>query len=112
MEKVEAAHANAEILEMTDRGESMGWAAVALDGDVLRIIKLTAGEYNFSDKPDMEQTFILDTLVRSAASYGETFGADSIETAFTDFYGFFKARGFECDDTHAFTPMTTIVRYE
>ena len=50
--------------------------------------------------------------MRSAASYGENFGADRIETAFPDFFGFFKARGFDCDETHAFTPLSTIVRYE
>lgn len=97
---------------MTDRGELMGWTAVELNGATLRILMLTAGDYNFTEKPDAEQTFILDTLMRSAASFGETFGADTIETAFADFYGFFKARGFDTDDTHAFTPMSTIVRYE
>ena len=30
----------------------------------------------------------------------------------TDFFGFFKARGFTVDEEHAFTPMSTIVRYE
>lgn len=112
MAGVEAARDNAKVLAMTDRGELMGWVAVELQDGVLRILKLTAGDYDFSNKPDIELTFILDTLMRSAASYGETFGADSIETAFPDFYGFFKARGFETDDTHAFTPMSTIVRYE
>lgn len=97
---------------MTDRGELMGWAAVQLNGTALQILKLTAGDYDFSDKPNAEQTFILDTLMRSAASYGETFGADRIETAFADFHGFFKARGFDTDDNCAFTPMSTIVRYE
>lgn len=97
---------------MTDRGELLGWAAVKLDGNVLRILKLAAGDYTFAEKPDAEQIFILDTLMRSAASYGETFGADTVETAFADFHGFFKARGFNTDETHAFTPMSTIVRYE
>ena len=42
----------------------------------------------------------------------EKFGAGEIVTAFPDFFDFFKARGFAADDTHAFTPMSTIVRYE
>ena len=39
-------------------------------------------------------------------------GADEIVTDFPDFYGFLKARGFETDEARAFTPMSTIVRYE
>lgn len=97
---------------MTDRGELLGWTAVELSEGALRILKLTAGNYDFSQKPNSEEAFILDTLMRSAASYGETFGAGSIETAFPDFHGFFAARGFDTDETHAFTPMSTIVRYE
>lgn len=100
------------VLMMTDRGAETGWAAVALDKGVLRILKLSAVGYDFTHKPQGEESFILDTLVRSAASYGENFGAAFIETAFPDFYGFFAARGFETDETHAFTPMSTIVKYE
>lgn len=50
--------------------------------------------------------------MRSAASWGEDHGADAIATCFPDFFGFFKARGFTVDEEHAFTPMSTIVRYE
>lgn len=102
----------ARVLWMTDRGEPMGYAAVELLGGTLRILKLSAGDYDFSRKPEGEEAFILDTLTRSAASYGENFGASSIETTFPDFYGFFKARGFQTDETHAFGPMSLIVKYE
>lgn len=97
---------------MRDREEVMGYAAVELSGSELRILKLSAAQYDFSQPPGMEETFILDTLMRSAASYGETFGATQITTAFPDFYDFFKHRGFQTDESHAFTPMSTIVRYE
>ena len=50
--------------------------------------------------------------MRSAASWGEDHGAEAIATCFPDFFGFFKARGFTVDEEHAFTPMSTIVRYE
>lgn len=109
---VEGAGADARILAMKSKGEWMGYAAVELTNGVLRILKLSAGDYDFTEKPGMEETFILDTLMRSAASYGETFGAQSIETAFPDFFGFFQLRGFDTDGTHAFTPMNTIVKYE
>ena len=86
--------------------------AVELRDGTLHILQMRAGEYDFSRKPQGEEAFILDTLLRSAASWGENFGAGEIVTAFPDFFDFFKARGFAADDTHAFTPMSTIVRYE
>lgn len=100
------------VLAMKDRGETLGYAAVELDAGTLRILKLEAAGYDFSQKPQGETVFILDTLMRSAASYGETFGAQRIETAFPDFFGFFQARGFETDGERAFGPMSLVVRYE
>ena len=50
--------------------------------------------------------------MRAAASYGENFGANQIVTDFPDFFQFFKLRWFQTDDSHAFTPMSTIVKYE
>jgi hypothetical protein len=97
---------------MCEREQTLGTVALELEGGVLRILQLAAEGYDFSEAPKGETIFILDSLMRSAASYGENFGADSIETAFPDFFGFFRARGFDSDDTHAFTPMSTIVRYE
>ena len=109
---VEGAGPEARVLAMTDRGEELGTVSVELRDGTLHILQMRAGEYDFSRKPQGEEAFILDTLLRSAASWGENFGAGEIVTAFPDFFDFFKARGFAADDTHAFTPMSTIVRYE
>lgn len=109
---VEGAGPEARVLAMTDRGEELGTVAVELRDGTLHILQMRAGDYDFSRKPQGEEAFILDTLLRSAASWGENFGAGEIVTAFPDFFDFFKARGFAADDTHAFTPMSTIVRYE
>lgn len=109
---VEGAGPEARVLAMTDRGEELGTVAVELRDGTLHILQMRAGEYDFSRKPQGEEAFILDTLLRSAASWGENFGAEEIVTAFPDFFDFFKVRGFAADDTHAFTPMSTIVRYE
>ena len=109
---IKGAGPQARVLAMCERGQTLGTAALELEGAVLRILQLTAEDYDFSEAPRGETVFLLDSLMRSAASYGENFGAVSIETAFPDFFGFFRARGFDCDDTHAFTPMSTIVKYE
>lgn len=112
LERLGAAGPEARVLAMCERGQTLGTAALQLDGTVLRILELAAEGYDGSRAPQGEEIFILDSLMRSAASYGETFGADRIETAFPDFFGFFHARGFDCDETHAYTPMSTIVRYK
>lgn len=110
--QVKDATGETRVLTMTERGDTLGWTAVDLTGGTLRILALEAQGYDFSRKPEGEEIFILDSLMRSAASYGENFGADKIETGFPDFFNFFKARGFDVDETHAFTPMSTIVHYE
>ena len=112
LSQVNCGYDEARVLTMAERGKRLGWVALELDKTMLRILKLEAIGYDFSSRPQGEETFILDSLMRSAASYGETFGADSIETAFPDFFDFFRARGFDTDDKHAFAPMSTIVKYE
>lgn len=99
------------VLRMAERGEALGWVAVEVDGPLLRILKMEAAGYDPAQKPQGEQVFLLDTLLRSAASYGETLGAEEIATVFPDFFDFFKNRGFDCDNTHAFGPMGLIVKY-
>lgn len=111
LEKLPRLGGEPRVLVMKDRGEALGLAAVELDGDTLRILALEAGGYGFERKPEGEEVFILDTLVRSAASYGEALGAGRIETAFADFFGFFKARGFAVEEGRAYGPVGLIVKY-
>ena len=112
LKQVDTAGENARVLAMTERGATLGWAAVEIEDKVLRILKLSAGEYDFTLPPGGEENFILDTLVRSAASYGEALGANFIETAFPDFHRFFAVRGFSVGDTNVSAPMSVIVKYE
>lgn len=109
---LDAAGAEGRVLVMKDRGESVGSVIVNILDGVLHLVKLNVKEYDFTNKPQGEEMFILDTLMRSAASYGEDHGAGEIVTDFPDFFDFFRQRGFDVDETHAFTPMSTIVQYE
>ena len=77
---------------------------------VLRLFRL--GRPISRPKPDPMTTFVLDTLMRSAASFGETNGMNHIRTAFPDFFDFFKQRGFAVAEDHAEAPMSLIVHYE
>lgn len=108
------ADAESRVLEMTDGEESMGYVVVSLKADTLYIHGFSVnGRTDFSaEKPDMGTVFILDTLMRSAASFGEANGANYIRTTFPDFFDFFKLRHFTIEADHAKTPMSTIVHYE
>lgn len=110
----EGAGADARVLVMTDGETELGYAVAAVRKKTLVLYGFSvSGRTDFTgEKPDMETVFILDTLMRSAASFGEVNGAKKIETAFPDFFDFFKLRGFTVLETHAETPMSTIVRYE
>lgn len=96
---------------MTDRDVVMGSCFLHLDNGKATILKLDAGDYDLTEKPDMEQSFILDSLIRSAASYAETKGSLHVETAFPDFHGFFKRMGFQTDNDHAFGTVGVIIKY-
>ena len=98
--KTEGAPDNGHVLVMTDSEETLGYVVVALEDDFTKA------------KPDPMTTFVLDTLMRSAASFGETNGMNHIRTAFPDFFDFFKQRGFAVAEDHAEAPMSLIVHYE
>ena len=100
------------VLLMKDGGQPVGYVIVDLEERTLHLRKLSVQGYDFAAPPQGESVFILDTLMRSAASYGEDHGADEIVTDFPDFFQFFKQRGFDADESYAFTPMSTIVHYE
>ena len=101
----------ATVLKMADHDAVLGSCCLHIRKDKAVLLALAAGEYDFGGKPDAEQSFILDSLVRSAASYAETKGALFIETAFPDFYDFFRRMGFETDSNHAFGSIAVIVKY-
>ncbi len=109
---LEEADDSSRVLHMCEREHMMGYAAVAVKEGKVFILKLWAEGYDPSQKPLGEALFILDSLMRAAASFGETKGANEVLTVFPDFWDFFKNRGFTVDETHAFTPMSTIVHYE
>lgn len=96
---------------MTDGAETLGNVIVAVEKGELRILRFVLEGYGMGAPPDMEQIFILDSLMRAAASYGENNGAVHITLTFPDFYDFFKKRGFQEEDGVVGTPMSTIVQY-
>ena len=112
--KTEGAPDNGRVLVMTDSEETLGYVVVALEDDTLVFYGFSvSGQTDFTKaKPDPMTTFVLDTLMRSAASFGETNGMNHIRTAFPDFFDFFKQRGFAVAEDHAEAPMSLIVHYE
>lgn len=96
---------------MTDGEDELGYVMVELMNDRLIIHEMKTHGYCFDVSPAAEHYFIMDSLMRAAASYGETNGMDRIETSFPDFFDFFKKHGFETDNEHAFTAIGTIIHY-
>ena len=95
------AGAEARVLVMTDRADALVVYGFSL-----------GGRTDFAaEKPDAETVFVLDTLLRAAASFGEVHGARRIRTAFPDFSDFFRLRGFEALEQYAEAPMEAIVHY-
>ena len=100
----------AKIFMMSEGENELGYVACKLIGSTLLLIKF---EVNGSENmASFEKDFYLDTLMRSAASFGENHGADSIETFDNKYNDFLKKKGFSTDLFHAFAPMSLIVHYE
>ncbi len=99
------------VLVMEEKGEKLGYVSLKISDKTLYIIDfLLQNEFDCNNL-SMEESFFLDSLMRSAASYGETKGADKIETVNNKYNNFLKKKGFDTDFSHAFTPMSTIVHY-
>lgn len=107
LDGIENKSENARVLEMTEQGNSLGWVAVDLIGSTLKML-----EFHVEAQSDMERVFYMDTLMRSAASYGETKGADQLVSIATEWNDFFAKRGFRTDEEGAYAPMSLIVHYE
>ena len=87
---LDAAGVEGRVLSMKDGGQEVGYAIVDLQEGTLLLRKLAAKGYDFTQPPQGETLFILDTLMRSAASWGEDHGAEAIATCFPDFFGFLR----------------------
>lgn len=99
------------VLCMTDGSKEMGCVAVRLSGDTVHFLYMYAENYNFKNPPDMEQYFILDSLLRAGASYGEVHGAAHIQVDVPDFYNFFAKHGFKKQGGCMQGPVSLIVNY-
>ncbi len=96
---------------MDENGSELGWVSLKIDGETLVIIKFElTGGFDINNL-DMEQVFFLDSLMRSAASYGEVHGAVDIKTADNAYNAFLAKKKFLTDEQGAFILMSEIVKY-
>lgn len=102
---------NGRVLVMTEGNEELGTVALKIVDRKLVIIKFSLANNCDFENLSMEEEFFIDTLMRSAASYAETNGANFIETETNEYNKFFAKKGFEILDTHAFAVMSKIVHY-
>lgn len=97
---------------MVEKNKSLGHVVVEVTGETVLLRGIQASGYDGKDKPDTEALFVLDSLMRASASYGETKGGEKIVVTFPDFYDFFLRRGFIQEGSAMVTPMSTIVKYQ
>ncbi len=100
------------ILVMTEKSQELGRVYIALREKKLILLKfdLTAG-CDFENL-DFEEMFMLDSLMRSAASFGEINGALSMETESPIYNSFLEKKGFKVDDDKAYLSISSIVHYK
>ena len=100
----------ADVIAMCEGEEEFGTAVLALDGTVLKIYDVLVKGQDRANL-DMMGKITADSLMRSAASYGEHFGADRIEAYVPELSDFLRAKGFKEENGCMATPMSTIVHY-
>lgn len=100
----------ADVIVMSEGEEVFGTAVLAVDGTVLKIYDIRINGQD-SASLDMMGKLTADSLMRSAASYGEHFGADRIEAYVPALNAFFASKGFQEENGCMATPMSTIVHY-
>lgn len=111
LQRENIANEGTRVLCMTDGSTEMGCIAVQLSGDTVRFLYMHAENYDFMNSPNMEQYFILDSLLRAGASYGEVHGAAYIQVDIPDFYDFFLKHGFKKQGQCMHGPVSLIVKY-
>ena len=98
----------ADVIVMAEKALEYGSAVLSLDGTVLKLYGITVCGQSLSEL-DMTGKFVADSLMRSAASYGEHHGATRIESYIPALNDFLEKKGFTLEDGCMATPMSTIV---
>ncbi len=102
---------SARILEMTEKGEVLGYVALDLKDEYLRLLHFEIyADPNFTGGA-MSDMF-MDSLMRCAASFGEVNGATKICTVDNKYNNFLEKKGFTTDENHAFGEMDLVVKYK
>ncbi len=100
-----------DVLCMKDREDELGWTVIGMKDRTLHVREITVPGHDLS-APDPEGYMIADSLFRSAASYGENFGADRIVFEVEPLYRMVTGLGFTEEDGVMTGPMNLIVRTE
>ncbi len=100
------------VLLMSERGVELGYVTLFIKGKTLVIAEMSLFKDCNFDKLNMEDSVFCDCLMRAAASFAETNGANFIETLDSTYNTFLKTKGFETTETNAFIDMNKIVKYK
>lgn len=99
-----------DVLEMREKDTLFGTIVVAVDGKTLCIYNMTVSGESWGSLDAMGK-LTADSLLRSAASYGEHFGADVIVAEKGPFVSFLQIKGFVEENDILTAPMSAFVHW-
>lgn len=97
-----------DVIVMREQEEEFGTAVLSIEDGVLKILDITVNGQRLSELDPMGK-MVADSLMRSAASYGETYGAVEIAAYLPELESFLESKGFRKAEGKMVTPMQTIV---
>ncbi len=98
-----------DVIVMREKDEVFGTAVLAVDGGVVQLWDVAVSGQDLASLDGMGR-LVADSLVRAAASYGETFGAVRIEAYLPALSAVLAQQGFVPAQGCMAAPMSAIVR--
>lgn len=97
-----------DVMVMAEKAEELGTVVLSVDGNVLRMYDLTVAGQKLEALDGMGQ-IVADSLMRAAASYGETKGARQVVSHVKGLEGFLMQKGFHEEDGDMVTKMSNLI---
>ena len=88
-----------DVMVMAEKSDILGTVVLSVDGTVLRMYDMTVSGQSLKTLDSMGK-MIADSLMRAAASYGETNGAEQVISHVAELAWFFAQKGFLEEAVH------------
>lgn len=109
LKNVPEADADAQLLQMTDGGKTIGWVAIDIRSSVVRMLAMELEGKLVAQALPAQNIFLADFLMRAAASYGANHGAYRIASHIPPLEPLLRPLGFTGEDGWVATDLIHIV---